>query len=182
MNVKNAITSYEEKIEKLQVEIEEGYKIIGRKYYELHSADAEEGVREDVEKLNELNVDLTYQQEQLENYKNNRICKSCGAEISETDRFCNNCGVRIIRENEVGQDDANACPMCGEPVREGQKFCCKCGWSLLKVEAEAEPEIESEVEVEAEEAKPEKKHVCPGCGNEVEPDMKFCIICGQKLD
>ena len=31
MNVKNAITSYEEKIEKLQVEIEEGYKIIGRK-------------------------------------------------------------------------------------------------------------------------------------------------------
>lgn len=168
MYVKNAITSYEEKINQLQAEIEQRYATIGKKYYELHQADAEEEIREDVEKLNELNLEITYQQEQLEEYRNKHICKNCGAEISETDRFCNSCGIRIIREGEVEQDDTHTCPKCGEPVQEGQKFCCKCGWALTKVITE---DLQSE-----------KKRVCPGCGNEIESDMKFCIICGQKLD
>ncbi len=51
-----------------------------------------------------------------------RVCKKCGAEISNRVKFCPECGTSQV----------DVCPKCKEPVHKGSKFCSNCGTSLLK--------------------------------------------------
>jgi len=51
-----------------------------------------------------------------------RVCKKCGAEISNRVKFCPECGTSQI----------DVCPKCKEPVHKGSKFCSNCGASLVK--------------------------------------------------
>ena len=34
---------------------------------------------------------------------------------------------------------------------------------------------------QSEEARVRQKKVCTGCGNEIEPDAKFCVVCGKEV-
>lgn len=173
MAQEDIIKKFEDKIAQLKKETEQYYSMIGRKYYALHSSDAEEGVRTEIEKINELNLQITYEQEQMAAYKEGRICVNCGASLSEEDRFCPSCGKQIERTKDISGAQKKICARCGNPYEQGQKFCVKCGFSLLDLKNE-EKIIEKTPEIP-------KKLICPGCGSEVEPDMKFCIVCGKKL-
>ena len=51
---------------------------------------------------------------------------------------------------------------------------------LSSVEGISALPTESVVETVETEAAP--ANICPGCGSKVEPGMKFCMTCGQKLD
>ena len=169
----NKIEELEKNSKQLLEQAEEFYKQIGKKYYEIHSTDAEECIRDEVEKLNEINIQLKYISEQIEAYINGHICTACGGEISEDDRFCPNCGKQIIRENTSTDNGNMQCPRCGEVYEEHQKFCSKCGF-LLSGE-------EMKQNILKEEQKESMQHVCPNCGAETDENMKFCIICGKKL-
>lgn len=70
----NKIEELEKNSKQLLEQAEEFYKQIGKKYYELHSTDAEECIRDEVEKLNEINIQLKYISEQIEAYINGHIC------------------------------------------------------------------------------------------------------------
>ncbi len=51
-----------------------------------------------------------------------RVCKKCGAEISNRVKFCPECGTSQVE----------VCPKCKEPIQKGMKFCSNCGESLIK--------------------------------------------------
>lgn len=51
-----------------------------------------------------------------------RVCKKCGAEISNRVKFCPECGTSQVE----------VCPKCKEPIQKGTKFCSNCGESLIK--------------------------------------------------
>lgn len=173
MAQEDIIKTFEDKIAQLKKETEQYYSMIGRKYYALHSSDAEECVRAEIEKINELNLQITYEQEQMAAYKDGRICVNCGASLSEDDRFCPSCGKQIERTKNMSSGQKKVCARCGNPYEQGQKFCVKCGFSLSDVKNEEKFKEETSVIPET--------LTCPGCGNEIEPDMKFCIVCGKKL-
>lgn len=49
------------------------------------------------------------------------ICKKCGTELEDNQRFCPNCGVSITQMNE------NVCDNCGSKMSKSQSYCPVCG-------------------------------------------------------
>ena len=50
-------------------------------------------------------------------------CESCGAEVSENDRFCYKCGYPLPKL----AFDTKACPVCNRTVRGDASYCPGCG-------------------------------------------------------
>ena len=61
------------------------------------------------------------------------FCKTCGHEISESDKFCPDCG-SAIPADETAQ--ANTCKSCGSTVSGSDKFCPSCGIDLTSSDEE----------------------------------------------
>ena len=64
-----------------------------------------------VEAADAAETELRQLESQLKKLKDGLICSSCGAELSEEDRFC---------------------PSCGEPVDDDMAFCISCGYRLKR--------------------------------------------------
>ncbi len=77
-------------------------------------------------------------------------CSTCGAAVTQGQRFCERCGGPIAAAARVG----NNCTACGAVTREGARFCPACG-------APAGPPR------------------CPACGAELRPGARFCGTCGS---
>ncbi len=90
------------------------------------------------------------------------ICKNCGTQVPDTDRFCTHCGNDLEKQREEMAALASkpTCPHCGAPMNEGDLFCMTCGKKASDpVEAQAEEKSVEEPATEetpAEEPKAEE--------------------------
>ena len=62
------------------------------------------------------------------------------------------------------------CKHCKAENEDGALFCSSCG---MKLQSEEQETVEEEQERPA---------FCSECGAPLEPDMKFCTVCGHKVD
>ena len=58
------------------------------------------------------------------------ICKKCGEDISDDEKFCTNCGTQISNP-EI--DLKNICTKCGIKLDKDLKFCTECGAPVSQV-------------------------------------------------
>lgn len=166
-------TALQEQISEKRTQLSGLYLSLGQKYYEFHRNDAEPAMQSAVEAADAAETELRQLESQLKKLKDGLICSSCGAELSEGDRFCPGCGNRILRNHS--EEDNASCPRCGTAAAAGQRFCVKCGCPLSE-----EPE-ESTENTSFEPKVPAGPAVCPSCGEPVDDDMAFCISCGYRL-
>ena len=133
--------------------INAAYLNMGRKYAELHTADAEPEFQEFLSAIAASQEKIAEYREQIRKTKHLLICQGCGAEIPETVLYCTKCGAenpvgkqlaeeraareaaeRAQREAEAAARQAAAqapqapagaecCPNCGKPGVEREK-----GW------------------------------------------------------
>lgn len=89
----------------------------------------------------------------------NKMCGSCGAALSEEQKFCSSCGSPVPEAPKE-----KVCLQCGAPLKEGQRFCASCGTA---VEAEIQP------------SPPSVTSVCAKCGAPLKNGQKFCMACGN---
>ena len=87
-----------------------------------------------------------------------QACTSCGAALTEGDRFCASCGAPVV---EPAPPAVRVCPSCGREAAADAAFCSGCGTRL------GEPAV------------PEGPRVCSGCGAELDPGSRFCASCGK---
>lgn len=137
--------------------INAAYLNMGRKYAELHTADAEPEFQEFLSAIAASQEKIAEYREQIRKTKHLLICQGCGAEIPETVLYCTKCGAenpvgkqlaeeraareaaeRAQREAEAAARQAAAqasqtpagtecCPNCGKPRMAGAMFCTFCG-------------------------------------------------------
>ena len=137
--------------------INAAYLNMGRKYAELHTADAEPEFQEFLSAIAASQEKIAEYREQIRKTKHLLICQDCGAEIPETVLYCTKCGAenpvgkqlaeeraareaaeRAQREAEAAARQAAAqapqapagaecCPNCGKPRMAGAMFCTFCG-------------------------------------------------------
>ena len=79
--------------------INAAYLNMGRKYAELHTADAEPEFQEFLSAIAASQEKIAEYREQIRKTKHLLICQGCGAEIPETVLYCTKCGA----ENPVGK-------------------------------------------------------------------------------
>lgn len=84
-------------------------------------------------------------------------CLSCGAMITENEKFCPECGSPV---NHF-QNPKVFCPSCGAEVSPEEKFCPECGVPITNLK--------------------ETKRICPSCKSEISDDEKFCPECGTPV-
>ncbi|MCX6251260.1 MAG: zinc-ribbon domain-containing protein [Bacteroidetes bacterium] len=60
------------------------------------------------------------------------------------------------------------CTKCGNPLKPYARFCGKCGEILTQVDSPVQPE-------------PAATPVCKSCGTSLISDIKFCTVCGAKV-
>lgn len=92
------------------------------------------------------------------------ICKKCGNENNEQNKFCSFCGAKLE------EDDKLRCPKCGSENNPGDKFCWLCGTNLEETASEPVEEVRS--------SKPRR---CKICGTLNPADKNFCALCGSQL-
>jgi len=113
---------------------------LGKKYYEMNSANPEAEFQELVAIVNETrNKEILWHQYRL-SLEGKMKCEKCGAIITSDSAFCNKCGVSIkpldfslIMPTQPKQDSnpvAKVCPSCGNPINDGDVFCEKCGQKI----------------------------------------------------
>ena len=137
--------------------INAAYLNMGRKYAELHTADAEPEFQEFLSAIAASQEKIAEYREQIRKTKHLLICQGCGAEIPETVLYYTKCGAenpvgkqlaeeraareaaeRAQREAEAAARQAAAqapqapagaecCPNCGKPRMAGAMFCTFCG-------------------------------------------------------
>ncbi len=92
-------TALQEQISEKRTQLSGLYLSLGQKYYEFHRNDAEPAMQSAVEAADAAETELRQLESQLKKLKDGLICSSCGAELSEGDRFCPGCGNRILRNH-----------------------------------------------------------------------------------
>ena len=89
----------------------------------------------------------------------------------------------------VSAPAAKTCPSCGKSLHPDAKFCGGCGAQFgdkvepVKAKPEPKPKTKSTHSKKStkQESAPQLT-VCPSCGKELHPDVKFCGGCGARFD
>lgn len=79
------------------------------------------------------------------------FCSNCAKKYPSTSRFCPHCG-----------NPYNPCPVCGADNSDKAKRCVSCGAQLQNSQIPS-------------------GNSCSKCGTAVQPGLKFCPACGNKL-
>jgi membrane protease subunit (stomatin/prohibitin family) len=54
-------------------------------------------------------------------------CPSCGATVTENDKFCGSCGQKVEAVNELVDEETEQCRVCEEEIPVSSKYCICCG-------------------------------------------------------
>lgn len=78
-------------------EVDNLYKEIGKAVYSSFKSgdDPEEVLSTNCEKITSLKEEITELRDKLRDYKNIKLCKSCGKEIPSDSDYCNKCGEKL---------------------------------------------------------------------------------------
>lgn len=138
----------------LEAEINSSYFAIGRKYFELNSANPGDEYTASVTNIIKCSDRLEKFKLLLASLDDKMPCAGCGAEVTRGQKFCDKCGCKVefveppiiegyndgaplvsAQNGFVGQPSdvsqpAAFCPTCGAQLEAGQKFCDKCGTKL----------------------------------------------------
>lgn len=168
---------------------------IGKHYYTLHHDDCEDAFSGLFAAIGESEKKIQQYHLQIQDAKGITRCDKCGAEVAKGAAYCSACGAQMPVA-EVVDTAENTCRKCGAVVEEGMRFCTVCGNPLMTLELpstppEAEEALSSPEDqactptVSSQEKKmqsSEKILTCTGCGEKVEPGMRFCTVCGNPID
>lgn len=145
-------------MKQLDSEIEAAYTAIGKKYFELNSADPAGEYSKMVTAIIEKKAKAEKIQTELNLLEDKLVCPSCGEIVEVGKNFCDKCGAnlaalnseaaRAAEENaEEKKTAVGKCSSCGADIEEeDQKFCEKCGNLLSKESVE---EVQGEVITES---------------------------------
>lgn len=86
--LKNAITAQERKIK-------EQYETIGKLYVEHYGQEPEAMFVDAISAIHSSQAIIAQKQDELNQYKNVKICPACGAAAEEQSAFCNKCGAKV---------------------------------------------------------------------------------------
>ena len=81
--------------------INEIYKLIGKKVYESHVRKEKIDVEEDCKKIDELSKEIEDARVELLTLNNKKMCTKCYAEIDKEAKFCPKCGEEQTAEKTV---------------------------------------------------------------------------------
>lgn len=157
------------------------YQQLGKRYYEIHVYDYEETFAEIIASITTSKQRIQQYSQEILDLKGVSRCGECGTEIPPGAAFCSVCGTKTSVDTCSGRK----CRKCGEAADEGMHFCSFCG-NPLDDSIEFSPEMpsgESELKVEKNIGCQSKEttNICPRCGEESEPGMRFCTACGEPL-
>lgn len=105
-------------------------------------------------------------------------CPICKKSVNPDAKFCRNCGSSLLTpvvDTAIVPEfsDTKTCPLCGFSQNSGTaKFCRKCGGALSSAVVEIPNTNPLPIEVSP------RKVLCRQCGNSLDPDAKFCNLCG----
>jgi uncharacterized membrane protein YvbJ len=118
--------------------INAAYKEIGKKYFETHAEDFEEGYGELVGNIKASLEKIATFEQQIVDIKGITKCPSCGAEVPKGAAFCTSCGTAIpqpeVQTAPVQEEATKTCPTCGTVLKAGDMFCINCGTKLEEVQ------------------------------------------------
>ncbi len=103
-----------------------------------------------------------------------KICKSCGAQNPEINKFCTNCSAKFVEVEKPAvqiSTSKKVCSNCGAENSSNMKFCTNCGNSLDQLSTTTKPVMpKEEVTID--------KITCDKCGEKCDTNSKFCTNCG----
>lgn len=78
-------------------EVENIYKEMGEAVYKSYNTgeNPEEEISTGCQRISEIKEEISELRDRLREYKNIKLCKSCGKEIPGDSDFCNKCGHKI---------------------------------------------------------------------------------------
>lgn len=129
---------------------------IGEKYVQLHSADYEPDIANEMRLFAANEKTITEYQRQIREIKGVITCKGCGSDIPKNAAFCQKCGKPAPKEDLV-PDGYVKCGKCRTLMEDSMNFCVNCGSPIQK---------------------PEKKLLCRNCGAALKETSRFCSKCG----
>ena len=86
--LKNSITAQERKIK-------EQYETIGKLYVEKYGQEPDALFVDAISAIRSSQAIIAQKQEELNQFKNVKICPACGAAVEEQSAFCNKCGAKV---------------------------------------------------------------------------------------
>lgn len=144
---------------------------------------------------------------EIDEYKDKKVCLSCGETLNDEDRFCKKCGTEVLdyynESSDYIEDDdddyeikdktrALFCISCGASLSDGDRFCQKCG---AEVVIQLDDTLDNDtVDEEKEDKKTskkdnEKKNKEDRLKDEEKKEKKKeskarrkCLVCGADLD
>ena len=157
------------------------YRDLGHAYCQLHYNDAEPQLKNIVIAAVETEKKLAflYQQQQLQGLVR---CPSCGNMAPINSVFCNTCGCKLPPVNHPM--NSSQCPRCGNMLSFPSKFCNRCGLNLESISPAPQMPAPPASGVNSlhPAVEPSRTMSCPKCGASINGNLKFCTMCGCKLE
>ena len=163
------------------------YRDLGRTYYQIHANDPDPQLKNIVLAAVESEKKLSFLYQQLRDIQGLVRCPACGNMAPSNSMFCNACGSGLPKANQPM--NGTQCPKCGNTLAMPTKFCNKCGFKIENVVPAPNipiPAIQSVSPVNP--VTPamsvpaaSNTNSCPKCGAPITGNLKFCTMCGEKL-
>jgi serine/threonine-protein kinase len=110
-------------------------------------------------------------------------CTNCGARFAEGVKFCGRCGNSSFRSVGSGENASqNVCPNCATTLLPNAKFCGRCGFKANQTANAELNQISPRVQDKSNDTSGANQKICPHCGADYPPNIKFCGRCGTILD
>lgn len=123
------VTNLSSQLKACEETLKNNYYEIGKKYYELNSANPSADFTELFAKVNEAKEAIDQVSASLRKAKGTKVCVNCGAEVPNNSVFCSSCGSKVD-EKVVREETGIKCPKCGNTNTDGSAFCFNCGEKL----------------------------------------------------
>ena len=112
-----------------------------------------------------------------------RVCKSCGAAMSEDVKFEQQTNAGMIKDEKVIEKAKQGpdvyCAYCGNRNPAGTKVCTRCGADLSEGK---EREHGTQHSAHLDDQQKKETVICPACGAENSADALKCRSCGTPLN
>ncbi len=109
-------------------------------------------------------------------------CTNCRARFADGVKFCGRCGNRSFDAiGEVKDIEEISCPRCSAKVFASAKFCGKCGLIIERSETFSSSRFAADVSISSSNISKQVGEICPRCDGKIQPNAKFCGLCGNSL-